>query len=98
MASSTIIATILTSSVIGILINKIFDLMERRSSSNEDFHLLLLNAIKQQARAAIHDRYITIDDLESLEKTYERYKKRKGNGYADTLMKKVRALPVREDI
>lgn len=98
MASGTIIATILTSSVIGILVNKIFDLAERHSSSNEDFQLLLLNAIKQQARAAIHDNYITIDDLESLEKTYERYKKRKGNGYADTLMRKVRALQILEDV
>lgn len=98
MTSGTIIATILTSSVIGILINKIFDLMDRHSSANEDFQLLLLSAIKQQARAAIHDGYITIDDLESLEKTYSRYKKRKGNGYADTLMKKVEALQVLEDV
>ena len=95
--AETIIIAVLTSSALGVVVARIFDLLERRSGINEDFQLLLLNAIKAQARAAIADGYITLDDLESLEKTFARYKKRNGNGYADTIMAQVRELPLRED-
>lgn len=95
--TNTVIAAILTSSTVGMVIAKLFDYFEKKSSINEDFQLLLLSALKTQARDALADGYITMDDLESLERTYTRYKEREGNGYADTLMGKVRALPIKEN-
>lgn len=58
---------------------------------------LLYSEIKDRARTAIADGFITVEDLEDLTRKHELYHgPLLGNGYLDALMEKVFALPVRE--
>lgn len=50
--------------------------------------------IKFLAKRAIEHGRISAEDLEDLDRMHQRYKKLGGNGYLDTLMGKVKALPI----
>lgn len=58
---------------------------------------LLYSEIKDRIKAALAAGEITAEDLEDITRKHELYHgPLKGNGYLDTLMDKLRALPVRE--
>lgn len=58
---------------------------------------LLYSEIKDKARVAIAAGEITTEDLEDITRKHELYHNGlSGNGYLDTLMDKLRKLPVRE--
>lgn len=58
---------------------------------------LLYSEIKDRAKAALAAGEISAEELEDLTRKHELYHgPLKGNGYLDTLMDKLRALPVRE--
>lgn len=58
---------------------------------------LLYSEIKNSAKAALAAGEITAEELEDITRKHELYHgPLEGNGYLDTLMDKLRALPVRE--
>ena len=58
---------------------------------------LLYSEIKDRAKAAIAAGEITAEELEDITRKHELYHgPLKGNGYLDTLMDKLRGLPVHE--
>lgn len=58
---------------------------------------LLYSEIKDRAKAALAAGEITAEELEDITRKHELYHgPLHGNGYLDTLMDKLRALPVRE--
>ncbi len=95
--NTDIIVAILTSSVVGALVTRIFTLIDQYRHSRKIDRIVLLFIVKQLSTDAIWNKYISSEDLQSLEDAYAEYKQLGGNGYADTLMNRARVLPIKED-
>ena len=92
-----IIVAILTSSVVGALVTRIFTLIDQFRHSRKIDRIVLLFIVKQLSTDAIWNKYISTEDLQTIEDAYAEYKRLGGNGYADTLMNRARVLPIKED-
>lgn len=92
-----IILSVLGSSVVASIVSAIISAIERKSRAKGIDRLLLLNALKGEARNSINEKSITIKDLECIEEYYKQYKSLGGDGFADTLMAKVRQLPLKAE-
>lgn len=91
-----IILAIIGSGAFSALISAVISAIADRRRSREVDQLLLLDALKHQAKDALDDGLISVRDLECIEVYYTQYKAYGGDGFADTLMSKVRALPISE--
>lgn len=91
-----IIIAIIGSGALSAIISAIISAINERSRSREVDQLLLLDALKHQAKDALADGFISARDLECIEVYYMQYKAYGGNGFADTLMAKVRALNLKD--
>ena len=80
---SQIIVAILTSSVVGSVITKLFNFFDNARRSKKIDRILLLFVIKTLATEAIMKGYISSEDLQCLEDAYAEYKAIGGNGYAE---------------
>ena len=92
-----IIVAILTSSVVGAIVTRIFTMIDQSKRAKKVDRIVLLFIIKSLATDAIWNKFITTEDLQSLEDAYAEYKALGGNGYADTVMNRARVLPIKED-
>lgn len=90
-----IVLSVLGSSVVASIVSAIISALERKSRAKGIDRLLLLNALKQEARHCIDEGFVELKDLECVEAYYKEYKALGGDGFADTLMGKVRSLPIR---
>ena len=99
---------ILSGSCAAAIVSGVFGLINRRLDRKEkcsgDIALLkegqvieLYDRIKYLGRSYISDRVIDGEDLEDLIKMHNTYHKLGGNGYLDSIMDKVRALPLNEE-
>lgn len=95
--NTDIIVAILTSSVVGSIVTRLFTMIDQAKHSRKIDQIVLLFVIKTLANDALFEGSISTEDLQTLEDAYSEYKRLGGNGYADTIMRKVRALPIKED-
>lgn len=88
---------ILTSSVVASVFTQLIGFIKDFFRSRKRDRIILLFIVKSLATDAIWNKYISTEDLKALEDAYAEYKALGGNGFADTLMNRVRVLPIKED-
>ena len=88
---------ILTSSLVASLITQFISFIKGFFHSKKIDRMVLFFIIKTIATDAIWAGHISTEDLQFLEECYSEYKRLGGNGFADTLMNRVRVLPIKED-
>lgn len=69
--------------------------MDKKSADNALLLAIARDRIKYNCRIFIEKGEITMDELEDLEALHSSYHDGGGNGYCDTLMTKVKALPIK---
>lgn len=97
----TIIIAIIGSGALSALISGLFSVYTKRkevkSALNEGMSMLLLAELKRSGEAFVSKGRIDVDDLEAYNKMYSIYHdkdKLNGNGFAEAIVSKVRALPL----
>ena len=95
--SAEILSAILTSSLFASIVTMLVSFIKDFFRSRKRDRIVLLFVIKQLATDAIFQGYISSEDLQCLEDAYTEYEALGGNGYANTLMNRVRVLPLKED-
>lgn len=98
--AATIIITVISSGVFSTLITCVFKLIENNQAKNTYQDLVnqevLLWLIKDRGKKALTDGSITNGELQDITRVYELYHKIGGNGFAEAIMNKVKALPLGE--
>lgn len=94
--------TILTSAAVVALINGIFALIQssksKKSGLEKGVQFLLLDSLKRQGHQYLADGKIDAEDLKAYDEMYQCYHVAlKGNGFADAVYSKVKALPIKND-
>ena len=89
--------TILTSGACGTVFGIIVGIIKDYLHSRKVDRMVLYFIIKSLATDAIWAGHISTEDLKFLEECYSEYKRLGGNGFADTLMARVRVLPIKEE-
>ena len=92
-----IIVAILTSSLVASLFTQLISVIKSFFHSKKIDRMVLFFIIKTIATDAIWAGHISTEDLQFLEECYAEYKRLGGNGFADTLMNRVRVLPIKEE-
>lgn len=69
--------------------------IDKKSNENKLLLAMARDGIKRNCRGYIERGSITLDELEDLEALHASYHDGGGNGYCDTLINKVKALPVK---
>ena len=92
-----ILTTILTSSLFASIVTMVVGFIKSFFHSKTIDRMVLFFIIKTIATDAIWAGHISTEDLQFLEECYSEYKRLGGNGFADTLMNRVRVLPIKED-
>ena len=92
-----ILSAILTSSLFASIVTMFVSFIKDFFRSRKRDRIILLFIIKSLATDAIWNKYISTEDLKAIEDAYAEYKALGGNGFADTLMNRARALPIKED-
>ena len=92
-----ILSAILTSSLFASIVTMFISFIKDFFRSRKRDRIILLFIVKSLATDAIWNKYISTEDLKALEDAYAEYKALGGNGFADTLMNRVRVLPIKED-
>jgi len=95
-----IIVAILGSGLLTTIINRIFTLIDRRKEKDSaaiiGVRTLLKIEIDRLGKDYVTDGSITPEDLSDLQKMWEVYHETLGgNGYLDTIMSKIKALPLK---
>lgn len=83
------------------IVNGIFTILqkvlEKRGTTRKALRFLLLSSIQQECREHIRIGQINSEDLKSIHEWYDLYHNDLGgNGYIDSLIKKVDNLPIKE--
>ena len=76
------------------LINRALD---KKSDTNAALVIILYDRVKYLGKKYIDEGCISADDLCDLIKMHEVYHRLGGNGFLDEIMKKVKALPMKEE-
>ena len=92
-----ILVTILTSSLFASGMTMIVSFIKSFFHARKVDSMVLFFIIKTMGTDAIFSGYVQPEDLRFLEECFAEYKRLGGNGFADTLMNRVRVLPLRED-
>jgi len=92
-----ILVTILTSSLFASAMTMIVSFVKSFFHARKVDSMVLFFIIKTMGTDAIFSGYVSPEDLRFLEECFAEYKRLGGNGFADTLMNRVRVLPLRED-
>ena len=92
--SADLLWAILTSSLVATITSQVFGFIKALKRYKRRDKIILFYIIKELAVDAIFARHVSNDDLKILEDAYAEYKAMGGNGYADTLLDRVRALPL----
>lgn len=95
--SAEILTTILTSSLFASIVTMVVGFIKSFFHSKKIDRMVLFFIIKTISTDAIWAGHISTEDLQFLEECYSEYKRLGGNGFADTLMNRVRVLPIKED-
>ena len=95
--NTDILVAILTSSVVGSLVTRLFTLIDQAKHSKKIDRMVLFFIIKTLATDAIWNKYISTEDLQFLEECFSEYERLGGNGFCDTLLNRARVLPIKED-
>ena len=69
---------------------------KERATSDEAIRAILHNKIYKQGICYLERNYITVDELNDLEKLYKPYKEMGGNSTAETIIRNVRRLEIRK--
>lgn len=78
-------------------LSKAFEKERReRATSEEAIMAILHNKIYKQGVCYLERNYITLDELNDIEKLYKPYKAMGGNGTAETIITNVRRLGIRK--
>jgi flagellar biosynthesis protein FliQ len=92
-----ILTTILTSSLFASIVTMVVGFIKSFFHSKKIDRMVLFFIIKTIATDAIWAGHISTEDLQFLEECYSEYKRLGGNGFVDTIMNRVRVLPIKED-
>ena len=95
--NTEILSAILTSSLFASIVTMFISFIKDFFRSRKRDRIILLFIVKSLATDAIWNKYISTEDLKALEDAYAEYKALGGNGFADTLINRARALPIKED-
>lgn len=92
--TTQIIIAIIGSGALSTVISFVLQALKDRKRSNRIDKFLLLHLIEETCRDAIADGRVCREDLQKLDEMYTMYKDIGGNGYADAIVSRVKALPV----
>ena len=92
-----ILGYILTSTLVASLVTQFISFIKSLFHARKVDRMVLFFIIKTMSTDAIFSGHISPEDLRALEECFSEYKRLGGNGFADTLMNRVRVLPLRED-
>jgi len=97
----TIVVAVVTSGALSTLIGCIFKIIENNENKHDQQKLvnqeMLLWRIKDGGKKALAAGEITHEEFEDLTRVYALYKALGGNGFAEAVMAKVKALPLKEN-
>lgn len=91
VTTSQILIAILGSSLLTTVFTKVFDYL---TASRKTTQILLLGAIEQLCDKIVRQGYRTKMQTKRLTEAREQYKKVKGDGYADELIKEALNIPL----
>jgi len=100
MDTWAIVVAIISSGAFSTFLLSIFKIVENNSAKRNQQQLvnqeMLLWRIKDGGKKAIAAGAITHEELEDLNRAYTLYKSLGGNGFAEAVMAKIKALPLKE--
>ena len=76
--------------------SKLDKIIEKQESDDQTMRMLLLGTLKSQAQSYLAEKKISSVNLQSWIETFEEYKRRGGDGYADALKVKIMELPLED--
>lgn len=88
---------ILGSSLLNTLITSLIAFIGGKTGIVKAVQLILLDTVKRSGKEHLLQGNITMEELKEFNEKYEAYKALKGNGYAETIHKKVNSLPIVEE-
>lgn len=88
-----IILTILGSTALAAVINNLFDIIKGKGTLKKALQILLLANLKKDGQQYIAEGHISAEELQEYREAFDVYKKLGGNGYADDVYARVKALP-----
>lgn len=96
----TIIIAIISSGALSTLVSALFNMWQSRKKEKDGVRagmkMLLYDRIKHLGKSYIERGFITTDELEDLTEMHSIYHEElDGNGFLDTVMKNVKALPIK---
>lgn len=96
----TIIIAIISSGALSTLVSALFNMWQSRKKEKDGVRagmkMLLYDRIKHLGKSYIERGFITTDELEDLTEMHNIYHNElDGNGFLDTVMKNVKALPIK---
>lgn len=94
---TTIICAVLGSSVISTIINQVFLRLDQKNRRDKVDRFLLLEAVERRGTRSTLAGKISPTNLKAFLECYDLYKALGGDGYADSMKKKVEALPIVEE-
>ncbi len=68
---------------------------EKMDAQTEALKVIMVDRVKCLGREFINQRYISLDDKETIKEMYHAYKRLGGNGHLETLMDEINRLEVR---
>lgn len=93
----TIIVAVLSSSAFAAIINGIISLIRSKTGVTAGVRMLMYDRIKHLGKGYIERGYITSEELEDIVSMHECYHNDlKGNGFLDSIMVAVKALPIKK--
>lgn len=96
----TIIIAIISSGALSTLISALFNMWQsykkKKDGVRAGMKMLLYDRIKHLGKSYMERGYITADELEDITEMHSIYHEElDGNGFLDTVMKNVKALPIK---
>ena len=95
----TIIIAIIGSGALSAIISGVFGLVQNRKKKKDGLRdgvrIMLYDRIKHLGRKYIADEEVSAEDLEDLISMHTIYHELGGNGFLDSVMSQVKALPIK---
>ena len=92
-----IVLAILGSSAVASIVNYLLDKLKMKDANIEGIKVLLGWQLRHECeRLLVQEKDVSIEEFRQLEELYHTYKKYNGNGFVDTLMERVKKLPIVE--
>ena len=94
VTTSQLIALIISGGLAAAVFNKLFDYITGKKKTEQ---ITLLDVIERRSDKIVAQGWRTHNQTRMIQEAYQQYKKRGGNGYADSLLHDAMAMPSKGD-